>query len=96
MNNNDNINTLLKTLTDILPYEYAEYLIKSTGCIAIIKEESTTIVYITEDETKPGVLNATSYDTEDDELLPHETASFDTTDPDFNTLDAINEIKQLF
>lgn len=94
--NNNNIHTLFKTLTDILPYEYSEYLLKSTESIAIIKKESTTIVYLTEDETKPGVLNATSYDTEDDELLPYGTARFDTTDPDFNILDAINEIKQLF
>lgn len=96
MNNNDNIHILFKTLTDTLPYEYGEYLTKDTKYIAITKEESTIIAYITENETEPGIFNVTSYDTEDDELSPYGTALFDTTDPDFDLLDAINEIKQLF
>lgn len=96
MDKNDNIHTLFKTLTDILPYGYSEYLSKDTKYIAILKKESTIIVYIAEDETEPGIFNATSYDTEDDELTPYGTAYFDTTNLDFNILDAINEIKQLF
>lgn len=96
MNKNDNIHTLFKTLTDTLPYEYGEYLIKNSEYIGITKKDSTIIVYITEDETEPGIFNATSYDTEEDELTPYGTARFDTTDPDYNILDTINEIKQLF
>lgn len=96
MNKDDNIHILFKTLTDILPYEYGEHLNKNTECIEITKKDSTTVVYVTEDETEPGTLNATSYDAEDDELSPYGTARFDPMDPDFNILDAVNEIKQLF
>lgn len=87
---------LFQFLTVALPYEYSEYLNKNTECIEITKEDSTIVVYVTEDETEPGALNATSYDTEDDEISAYGTARFDTMDPDFNILDAVNEIKQLF
>lgn len=96
MNKNDNIHTLFKTLTDTLPYEYGEHLTKDTEYIAITKKDSPTVVYVTEDETEPGTFNATSYDTEEDELSPDVTVHLDITDPDFNVIDAINEIKQLF
>lgn len=96
MSKNDNIRILFKTLTDILPYEYGEYLISNAEYIAITKQDSTIVVYVAEDETEPGVFNATSYDTEDDELSPYSTARFDIMSPDFNILDATNEIKQLF
>ena len=96
MNKNDILHVLFKTLTDILPYEYGEYLIKNTEYIAITKQNSTIVVYVAEDETEPGVLNATSYDTEDDELSPYSTARFDIISPEFNILDVANEIKQLF
>lgn len=87
---------LFQFLTVALPYEYSEHLNKNTECIEITKEDSTIVVYVTEDETEPSVLNATSYDIEDNESSPYRTASFDTMDPDFNVLDAVNEIKQLF
>lgn len=96
MNKGNNINILFKTLTDTLPYEYGEHLNKNAEYIEITKDDSTIVVYITEDETEPGTLNATSYDTKDDESLPYGTTRFDITDPDFNILDAVNEIKQLF
>lgn len=96
MNKNDNLHILFKTLTDTLPYEYGEYLTKDTEYIAITKKDSPIVVYITEDETEPGTLNATSYDTEETELLPYATIHLDTTDPDSNIIDSINEIKQLF
>lgn len=87
---------LFQFLIVALPYEYSEYLNKNTECIEITKEDSTIVVYVTEDKTEPGALNATSYDAEDDESLPCGTAFFDTMDPDFNVLDAVDEIKQLF
>lgn len=96
MNKNDNIPIFFKTIADILPYEYGEHLNENTECIEIIKEDSTIVVYVTEDETEPGILNAASYDTEDDESSPYGAARFDLMDPDLNILDAINEIKQLF
>lgn len=96
MNKNDNLHILFKTLTDTLPYEYGEHLTKDTKYIAITKKDSPIVVYITEDETEPGTLNATSYDTEEDELSPDITIHLDITDPDFNIINATNEIKQLF
>lgn len=96
MNKNDNLHILFKTLTDTLPYEYGEYLIKDTEYIAITKKDSPIVVYITEDETEPEALNVTSYDTEEEELSPYMTVHLDIMDPDFNIIDAINEIKQLF
>lgn len=93
---NDNLHILFKTLTDTLPYEYGEHLTKNTEYIAITKKDSPTVVYISEDETEPGTLNATSYDTEEEELTPDITIHLDITDPDLNIIDAINEIKQLF
>lgn len=96
MNKNDNLHILFKTLADILPYEYGEHLNENTGYIEITKEDSTIVAFVTEDETEPGTLDATFYDTEDDTFPPYGTASFDTTDPDFNILDAVNEIKQFF
>lgn len=92
----NNTEGLFQFLTVALPYEYSEHLNKNTECIEITKEDSTIVVYVTEDETEPGIINATSHDTEDNELSPYGTASFDTMDPDFNILDAVNEIKQLF
>lgn len=96
MNKNDILHTLFKTLTDTLPYEYGEYLTKDTEYIAITKKDSPIVVYISEDETEPGTLNATSYDTEEDELSPYSTIQLDIMNPDFNIIDTINEIKQLF
>lgn len=97
MNKNDILHILFKTLTDTLPHEYDEHLTKDTEYIAITKKDSPTVVYITEDETEPGALNATSYDTEEEEeLSPDVTVHLDIMDPDFNIIDAINEIKQLF
>ena len=96
MNENDSLRILFETLTDILPYEYGEYLTKDTKYIAITKKDSPIVVYITEDETEPGSFDATSYYTEADELSPYLTVRLDIMDPDFNIIDAINEIKQLF
>lgn len=96
MNKNDILHTIFKTLTDTLPYEYGEHLTKDTKYIAITKQDSPTVVYITEDETNPGAITATSYDTEEDELSPYSTVYLDIMDPDFNIINAINEIKQLF
>lgn len=96
MNKNNILPILFKTLTDILPHEYGEHLTKDTGYIAITKKDSPIVVYITEDETEPGTLDATSYDTEEEGLSPDVTIHLDITDPDFNIIDAINEIKQLF
>lgn len=96
MNKNDILHTLFKTLTDTLPYEFGERLTKDTEYIAITKKDSPIVVYISKDETEPGTLNATSYDTEEDELSPDVTVHLDIMDPDFNIIDAINEIKQLF
>lgn len=87
---------LFQLLTIALPYEYSEHLNKNTECIEITKEDSTIVAYITEDETEPGILNATSYDTEYNENSPYGVARFDIMDPDFNFLDAVDEIKQLF
>lgn len=96
MNKNDILHILFKILTDTLPYEYGEYLTKDMEYIAITKKDSPIVVYITEDENEPGTLNATSYDTEEDELSHFSTAHLDIMNPDFNIIDAINEIKQLF
>lgn len=96
MNKNDILPILFKILTDTLPYEYGEHLTKDMEYIAITKKDSPIVIYITEDETEPGTLNATSYDTEEDELSPYSTVSLDIMAPDFNIIDAINEIKQLF
>lgn len=96
MNKNDILHILLKTLTDILPHEYGEHLTKDTEYIAITKEDSPIVVYITGDETEPGTPNTSSYDTEEEELSPDVTVHLDIMDPDFNIIDAINEIKQLF
>lgn len=96
MNKNNSLHILFKTLTDTLPHEYGEYLTKDMGYIAITKKNSPIVAYISEDETEPGTLNATSYDTEQDELSPDITVHLDITGQDFNIIDAINEIKQLF
>lgn len=96
MNKNNILHILFKTLTDILPYEYGEHLTKNTEYIAITKKDSPIVVYISEDETEPGTLNATSYNTEEDELSPDVTVHLDIMDPDFNIINTINEIKQLF
>lgn len=96
MNKNNSLRILFKTLTDTLPYEYGEYLTKDTKYIAITKKDSPIIVYITENETDPETLNATSYDTEEDELSPYMTVHLDIMSPDSNIIDTINEIKQLF
>lgn len=87
---------LFQFLVVALPYEYSEHFDKTTECIEITKEDSTIVVYITEDETEPGILNATSYDIEYDEDSPYGVASFDSIAPDFNLLNVVNEIKQLF
>lgn len=87
---------LFQFLLVALPYEYSEHLNKNTETIEITKEDSTTVVYVTEDETEPGILNAASYNIEYDENSPYGTASFDIMDPNLNLLDVINEIKQLF
>lgn len=87
---------LFQFLLIALPYEYSEHLNKNTECIEITKEGSAIVAYITEDETEPGILNATSYDIEHDEDLPYGAARFDIMDPDSNLLDVVNEIKQLF
>lgn len=96
MNDNEPIRNLFNILNGCLPYEYGEHLTKDTEYIAITKKDSPIVVYITEDETEPGTLNATSYDTEEDELSPDVTVHLDIMDPDFNIIDATNEIKQLF
>lgn len=96
MNKNDSLHILFKTLTDTLPYEYCEHLTEDTEYISITKKDSPLVVYIAEDETNPGTLDATSYDTEEDELSSYATVRLDIMDPDFNLIDAINEIKQLF
>lgn len=49
MNKNDNIHILLKTLTDILPYEYNETLTDNETTIVITKEDSDHAVYVTLD-----------------------------------------------
>lgn len=95
MNKNDTLHILFKTLTDTLPYEYGEHLTEDTKYITITKKDSPTVVYITEDETNPGTLNAASYDTEE-ELPSDATIHLDIMDQDLNIIDAINEIKQLF
>lgn len=87
---------LFQFLIVALPYEYSEHLNKNTECIEITKEDSTIVVYVMEDKTEPGAFDAISYDAEDSESLPYGTVFFDTMDPDFNILDAVNEIKQLF
>ena len=87
---------LFQLLTIALPYEYDEYLNKTTETIEITKEGSDIIVYITEDETEPETFDVTSYVTESDELPLCEGIRFDIMDPDFNLKNAINEIKQLF
>lgn len=95
MNKNDILHILFKTLTDTLPHEYGEHLTRDMEYITITKKDSSIVVYITEDETEPGTLNAASYDTEK-EPSPDATVHLDIMDPDFNIIDAINEIKQLF
>lgn len=96
MNENNNLHILFSTLTVALPYEYSEHLNKNPEYIEITKKDSDIVAYIMDDETEPGILNATSYVVENDSLPPHGTAHFDTTDPDFTLLDTIEEIKQLF
>lgn len=96
MNKNDSLYILFKTLTDTLPYEYSEHLNENTGCIEITKEDSTIVAYVTENKTEPGILDATSYDIEDNEPSPYGVARLDLIDPDVNILDAVTEIKQLF
>lgn len=49
MDKNDNIHILLKTLTDILPYEYNETLTDNETTIVITKEGSYSAMYITLD-----------------------------------------------
>lgn len=88
--------TLFDILTIALPYEYSEHLDKTTETIEITKEDSDIVVYITENETEPGILDVTSYVVESDGLPLCEGISFDLADPDFDILDAVDEIKQLF
>lgn len=96
MNKNDNLHIFFETLTDTLPYEYDEHLTKDPEYIAITKENSPIVVYITEDETEPGTLNITSHNTEEAEPSADITIHIDITTPDFNIIDTNNEIKQLF
>lgn len=63
MNKNDNIHTLLKTLTDTLPYEYNEELIDNGTTILITKEDSDLATYLTLDDDD---VIAISHDDPDD------------------------------
>lgn len=87
---------LFQLLTIALPYEYDEYLNKTTETIEITKEDSDTIVYITEDETEPEILNATSYTVESDDLPICEGIRWDIMDPDVTVKDIVDDIKGLF
>ena len=64
MNKNDDIHILLKTLTDILPYEYNEELTYDGTTIAITKEGSDHSVYVTldDDDTAADDVTAIGHD----------------------------------
>lgn len=96
MDKNHNLHTLFSILTASLPYEYSEHLNKNPEYIEITKEDSDIVTYIMEDETEPGILNATSYAIENDDLPPYGVARFDTTDPDYTLIDTVEGIKRLF
>lgn len=87
---------LFHILTIALPYEYSEHLNKNTETIEITKEDSDIVVYITENETEPGILDVTSYVIESDGLPLCEGIRLDTMDPNFDIRDSVDEIKQLF
>lgn len=87
---------LFQFLTAALPYEYCEHIHRNTETIEITKEDSGIVIYITEDETEPGIFNATSYadETDDDPLC--EGISWDTALTTTTPADIVNDIKKLF
>lgn len=50
MRENDSLHTLFKTLTNTLPYEYHEKLIKNENTIVVTKEGSDDTMYVSLDE----------------------------------------------
>lgn len=87
---------LLQLLTVALPYEFSEHLNKNTETLKITKEDSSIVVYITEDETEPGIFNAESYASETDSDPLCEGIYWDMALPATTPEGLVNDIKQLF
>lgn len=87
---------LFRLLIAALPYEYHEHVYRNTETIEITKEYSDIVVYITEDETEPGIFNAASYADETDDNPLCEGVSWDTALPTTTPADIVNDIKKLF
>ena len=87
---------LFQFLTAALPYGYCEHINRNTETIEITKEYSDIVVYITEDETEPGIFNAASYSNKTDDDPICEGISWDTALPTTTPADIANDIKKLF
>lgn len=92
----DNTEELFQLLTVALPYEYSEHLNRNTETIKITKENSDIIVYITEDETEPGIFNAASYGSETADSPLCEGIYWDTALQTTTPAGIANDIKELF
>lgn len=85
MNKNDNIHILFKTLTNTLPYEYAEELTDNGTTIVITKEDSDYDMYISSDGPDTDDFEVTiNYGDE-----PIEIHRWDSNDQDFDLFDLI-------
>lgn len=95
MNKHDNLHTLFKTITDILPYEYAEKFVhpdRFEPSITITKEDSSRIMYISTDTHDPDDFEVTVYDDENDDK-PLENFHWTTGKPETTIETIIADIK---
>ena len=89
MTKNNNLHTLFKTITDILPYEYNEELTDDETTIVITKEDSDYDMYISQYGPDVDDFEVTvNYGDE-----PVEICQWDANDPNSNLTDLITYIK---
>lgn len=97
MSNHTTLTTLFTALHGSLPYEYDELLVNEKGLsqtIVISKPDTERTIYITANTPDDnGVLDATTYDNDQDDD-PTEITQWDTNDPDLTFADIIDHIKK--
>lgn len=92
MNKNDSLYVLAKTLADTLPYEYGIRLTDHETTIALGKEDSDCIMYISPDGPDADDFEVTvSYGDE-----PVEVYQWNANSPNSNLTDLITDIKNRF
>lgn len=96
MSDHTTLTTLFATLHGSLPYEYDEQLVNEKGLdqiIIISKPDTERTIYITANTPDDnGVLDVTTYDSEQDDD-PTEITQWDTNDPDLSLFDILAYIE---